>query len=50
MSLSAGCAFLRFDWLNFVRVGRRGPDAKHLLRLKFDEPCRAYGMSKKGCT
>ncbi|CAK8994035.1 unnamed protein product [Durusdinium trenchii] len=33
----AGTAYLRFEWLNFVRKGRRGADPRHLLRVKFDE-------------
>ncbi|CAJ1406791.1 unnamed protein product, partial [Effrenium voratum] len=38
-SAPAGTAYLRFEWLNFVRPGRRGPDARSLLRVKFDEVC-----------
>eukprot|EP00435_Cladocopium_sp_Y103_P008713 s2755_g2.t1 len=36
-SSPAGTAVLRFEWLNFVRPGRRGPDSRHLLRVKLDE-------------
>lgn len=48
-SSPAGTAMLRFEWLKFVRPGRRGPDSRHLLRIKFDEvviPCTLLDVHK----